>query len=108
MSAPRHCLPPGLSAPRERVRAEAGRPGDFAEAVEVLSAEQARAAAERCLASLTCTYCEVCQLICPDLCITRDPASGHILIDLNHCKGCGLCAHFCPKGALELELEQSA
>lgn len=69
--------------------------------------DEARVAAEaaRCLASLTCTWCEVCQLICPDLCITRDPDGDGILIDLDHCKGCGLCAHFCPKGAIRMETE---
>ena len=44
--------------------------------------------------------------MCPDQCITRDPDSGDILIDLDHCKGCGLCAHFCPKGAMAMEIEQ--
>ncbi len=68
---------------------------------------QVAAEAGRCLASLTCTWCEVCQLICPDLCITRDPDSDRILIDLDHCKGCGLCAHFCPKGAIRMETEPS-
>ena len=65
------------------------------------------AEATRCLTTQTCEWCEVCQLICPDLCITRDPDSGQIQIDLDHCKGCGLCAHFCPKGALRMEPEQA-
>lgn len=67
--------------------------------------ERVIAEATRCLTTQTCTWCEVCQLICPDLCITRDPDSDGILIDLNHCKGCGLCAHFCPKGAIRMETE---
>jgi len=25
-----------------------------------------------------------------------------IVIDLQHCKGCGLCVAFCPKGALRM------
>jgi Pyruvate/2-oxoacid:ferredoxin oxidoreductase delta subunit len=68
---------------------------------------QAGAEAARCLATVDCTFCQVCELMCPDLCITRDPGTGDILIDLNHCKGCGLCAHFCPKGAIRMELEPS-
>jgi 2-oxoacid:acceptor oxidoreductase delta subunit (pyruvate/2-ketoisovalerate family) len=67
--------------------------------------EEARQEAWRCLATLECRFCNVCELLCPDLCITRDPKTGHILIDLNHCKGCGLCAHYCPKGAIHMELE---
>ncbi|HOX46271.1 MAG TPA: 4Fe-4S binding protein [Myxococcota bacterium] len=102
----RVCYPPGAGEVRERPRPAAERAADFVEAVPGLSAAEARAAAERCLASQTCTFCEVCQLMCPDLCITRDPQGGHILIDLDHCKGCGLCAHFCPKGALEMQVEQ--
>jgi len=67
--------------------------------------EEARQEASRCLATLECRYCNVCELLCPDQCITRDPKTGNILIDLNHCKGCGLCAHYCPKGAIHMELE---
>jgi Pyruvate/2-oxoacid:ferredoxin oxidoreductase delta subunit len=67
--------------------------------------EEARQEASRCLATLECRFCNVCELLCPDQCITRDPRTGHILIDLNHCKGCGLCAHYCPKGAIHMELE---
>lgn len=66
---------------------------------------QALREAQRCLATIFCTYCEVCTLICPDLCITRNHETGHIQIDLDYCKGCGLCAHFCPKGALEMVLQ---
>ena len=69
---------------------------------QAYSPEQAIEEARRCLATLTCNYCEVCQLMCPDLCITRDDETGHIHIDLTFCKACGLCAHFCPKGALEM------
>jgi Pyruvate/2-oxoacid:ferredoxin oxidoreductase delta subunit len=67
--------------------------------------EEARQEASRCLATLECRFCNVCELLCPDQCITRDPRTGNILIDLNHCKGCGLCAHYCPKGAIRMELE---
>jgi 2-oxoacid:acceptor oxidoreductase delta subunit (pyruvate/2-ketoisovalerate family) len=81
----------------------AERRGDVGEAVSELT--DAAAAAERCLAAHPCTYCEVCQLLCPDQCITRDPKSGEILIDLKYCKGCGVCAFYCPKGALRMELE---
>ncbi|MBW1809856.1 MAG: 4Fe-4S binding protein [Deltaproteobacteria bacterium] len=70
------------------------------------SLEQAEKLATVCLATLDCTYCEVCELLCPDQCITRHPETGHILIDLNHCKGCGLCAVYCPKGAIQMELEK--
>jgi pyruvate ferredoxin oxidoreductase delta subunit len=40
--------------------------------------------------------------MCPELCITRDAASGRIVFDLDLCKGCGLCARYCPKGAIRM------
>jgi pyruvate ferredoxin oxidoreductase delta subunit len=30
------------------------------------------------------------------------------VIDLKYCKGCGLCAHLCPKGAIAMVLEQQS
>jgi pyruvate ferredoxin oxidoreductase delta subunit len=27
------------------------------------------------------------------------------LIDLDYCKGCGICAAICPKGAIQMVLE---
>ena len=93
------------SVPGERPEVE--RVNDFEETTHGYTEKEAYLAAQRCLSGYECTYCEVCQLMCPDLCITRDEQSGHINIDLEHCKGCGLCAHYCPKGAISMELEKS-
>ena len=101
------CRLPGGKAVRPAERDATRRRGDWDEVGEVYSKEQARLAASRCLATIECAWCEVCELLCPDLCITRDPDSNHVRIDLDHCKGCGLCAHFCPKGAIQMEVEQS-
>jgi 2-oxoacid:acceptor oxidoreductase delta subunit (pyruvate/2-ketoisovalerate family) len=62
--------------------------------------------ARRCLSLRECESCEVCSLLCPDLCITRDEKTGEVLIDLDYCKGCGICASVCPKGAIEMVLEE--
>ena len=70
-----------------------------------LSLDQAMAEASRCLSQGTCFGCEVCELICPDQAISRDPDSGRRVVDLSFCKGCGLCAHLCPKGAIVMEPE---
>jgi 2-oxoacid:acceptor oxidoreductase delta subunit (pyruvate/2-ketoisovalerate family) len=64
------------------------------------------AEAKRCTASSPCLYCDVCQLMCPDLAITRDPATSAIQIDLNYCKGCALCAHYCPHGAISMVVDE--
>ncbi|MDD5309989.1 MAG: 4Fe-4S binding protein [Deltaproteobacteria bacterium] len=68
--------------------------------------EEAMAEARRCTASSPCLYCDVCQLLCPDLAITRDAGNGRIAIDLAYCKGCGLCAAFCPHGAIRMVLDE--
>lgn len=52
-----------------------------------------------------CINCLICWVFCPDSSvITRD---GKIIgFDLDHCKGCGICANECPKGAIEMVYEQ--
>ena len=81
------------------------RIGDFEEVGMSPDPQATKSSALRCLGAHFCKYCEVCQMLCPDLCITRDPETFAIRIDLDHCKGCGLCAHFCPKGAIQMEIE---
>ncbi|HUU04091.1 MAG TPA: 4Fe-4S binding protein [Myxococcota bacterium] len=102
------CKLPGGSGPglKPRERSAGDRSRDFREVVECYTLPDAQDAARRCLMSYTCTFCEVCELLCPDQCITRDPENGDILIDLEYCKGCGLCTHFCPRGAIEMVVEK--
>lgn len=71
-----------------------------------LTEEEALGEAGRCLGLTTCGSCDVCGLLCPDLCITRDETSGKILIDLDYCKGCGICSSVCPKKAITMVLEE--
>jgi len=53
-----------------------------------------------------CTDCLICWILCPDGSIkVKD---GKIIgIDLNHCKGCGICAHECPVDAIEMVEEEA-
>jgi 2-oxoglutarate ferredoxin oxidoreductase subunit delta len=37
-----------------------------------------------------------------------NPASGRVIINVNECKGCGLCVESCPPKCLELTGELSA
>ena len=71
-----------------------------------LNREEAVKEAQRCLGALECESCEICGLLCPDLCITRNEETGEVEIDLDYCKGCGICASVCPKGAIQMVLEQ--
>jgi len=69
---------------------------------EETSIEEAR----RCLGNNRCESCDLCRLLCPDLCITRNEMTNEIEIDYNFCKGCGICALICPRGAIEMVLEE--
>ncbi len=71
-----------------------------------LGKEEAIREAQRCLGLRECESCELCSLLCPDLCITRDEESGGVQIDLDYCKGCGICSAVCPKGAIQMVLEE--
>ena len=99
------CVVEGNARVRGERRPPAERLADFAEADPGLTAEQAAAEARRCTAATPCFYCDVCQLLCPDLAITRDPKTRRIVIDLDYCKGCGLCAHYCPHGAIRMVVD---
>lgn len=68
--------------------------------------DEAVAEARRCLGLRECESCDVCSLLCPDLCITRDEENGEVRIDLDYCKGCGICASVCPRGAIQMVLEE--
>ena len=59
--------------------------------------------AKRCLSCGTCNLCQSCVLACPDTSCLLDEQEGKIVIDLYHCKGCGICAYECPRGVLVME-----
>ena len=78
---------------KRRNRPPLRKRGKGAAAVESgLQKKQALKDARRCLSLRECEACDVCELLCPDLCITRDKETGEVLIDLDYCKGCGICA----------------
>ncbi len=107
MPTPKHvCTVVGDRRIRPEAATGSQRVLSFDEAEPTLTAEQAMQEARRCTASSPCTYCDVCQLMCPDLCITRDGETGHIIVDLSFCKGCGLCAHYCPRGAITMIVDE--
>jgi len=48
-----------------------------------------------------CSQCLICYVFCPDSSITtgNDKITG---IDLDFCKGCGICAEECPRDAIQM------
>lgn len=52
-----------------------------------------------------CTNCLLCWLFCPEGCIRRE--EEYISIDLDYCKGCGICTRECPRQALSMVDEVS-
>jgi pyruvate ferredoxin oxidoreductase delta subunit len=47
--------------------------------------------------------CHLCWLYCPDGVVTKEIEPK---IDLEYCKGCGICAEECPTGAISM-IEES-
>ncbi len=65
--------------------------------------ERALQEAERCLSCGTCNLCLQCVSFCPDASIRLDEDETAVVVDLDHCKGCGICAYECPRGVITME-----
>jgi NADPH-dependent glutamate synthase beta subunit-like oxidoreductase len=92
-------------APRtEQPRLEAARRASgFAEVVGGLDAGNALFEARRCMSCGNCFSCDNCYGVCPDNAVIKLGAPGERYeIDLDYCKGCGICAEECPCGAIEM------
>jgi indolepyruvate ferredoxin oxidoreductase alpha subunit len=74
------------------------RPNDFSRPQEPLTEAQAREIASQCLLCGSCGECSACLDIfgCPAMHVE----DGKVAIDEVLCTGCGVCALFCPNGAI--------
>jgi len=83
---------------------EALRARDFDEVNLALSEQQAVAEAKRCFNCGLCNMCGNCFLFCPDSSVVQEDTWG-FEIDLDHCKGCGVCVEECPLCAMTMVSE---
>ncbi|MFC5822115.1 NAD(P)-binding protein [Nonomuraea harbinensis] len=63
--------------------------------------------ARRCLSCGNCFECDNCYGVCPDNAVVKLGPGLRYEIDLDFCKGCGLCVAECPAGAIEMVPEIS-
>jgi NADPH-dependent glutamate synthase beta subunit-like oxidoreductase len=63
--------------------------------------------ARRCLSCGHCFECDNCYGMCPDDAIVKLGAGRGFCIDLDFCKGCGICANECPCGAIAMVDEET-
>ena len=82
----------------EKVR----RQDNFEEVVLGLTERNALFEARRCMSCGNCFECDNCFGVCPDNAVMKLGDNGKYEIDLDYCKGCGICAHECPCGAIEM------
>ncbi|HET8975815.1 MAG TPA: NAD(P)-binding protein [Solirubrobacterales bacterium] len=92
-------------APRaERPKLEIERRrGTFDEVVRGLDESNALYEARRCMSCGNCFSCDNCYGVCPDNAVIKLGEPGELYeIDLDFCKGCGICVAECPSGAIEM------
>ncbi len=59
--------------------------------------------ADRCFHCGVCTQCDNCLVFCPDLSVIKRLDGTGYDIDLDYCKGCGICVNECPRSAMTME-----
>ena len=84
----------------------ARRISTFDEVVGGLDEGNALFEARRCLSCGNCFECDNCFGVCPDNAVVKLGPGQRYRIDLDYCKGCGMCAAECPCGAIEMVPEQ--
>jgi NADPH-dependent glutamate synthase beta subunit-like oxidoreductase len=83
------------------------RQSTFEEVVQGLDEDSALYEARRCLSCGNCFSCDNCYGVCPDNAVLKPGPPGEpYAIDLDYCKGCGICVTECPCGAIEMVEEE--
>jgi NADPH-dependent glutamate synthase beta subunit-like oxidoreductase len=77
----------------------------FAEVNRGLDRDASLEEARRCFNCGVCNQCELCLIFCPDIAISRGANGAGFSIAYDFCKGCGVCSHECPRGAMSMTRE---
>jgi NADPH-dependent glutamate synthase beta subunit-like oxidoreductase len=72
-----------------------------------LDGEHALLEARRCMSCGHCFECDNCYGMCPDNAIVKLGPGRGFRIDLDYCKGCGICSNECPCGAIAMVDEEA-
>jgi 2-oxoacid:acceptor oxidoreductase delta subunit (pyruvate/2-ketoisovalerate family) len=94
---------PAVQATLEMMR----RRTTFEEVHGGLNEEHAVLEARRCMSCGHCFECDNCFGMCPDNSIIKLGPRLGFRVDLDFCKGCGICAHECPAGAIRMVDEET-
>ena len=74
----------------------------FDEVTGGLDESTAQFEARRCMSCGNCFECDNCYGVCPDNAVVKLGPGRRYEIDLDYCKGCGICAAECPCGAIDM------
>ncbi|MBA4392718.1 MAG: hypothetical protein C0407_04105 [Desulfobacca sp.] len=85
------------------VKLEEGR-RSFGEVIKGLAKTGMETEMGRCFTCGTCTQCDLCFLICPDVSILKGRKDGYS-VKSDYCKGCGMCASTCPRQVIDMREE---
>jgi 2-oxoacid:acceptor oxidoreductase delta subunit (pyruvate/2-ketoisovalerate family) len=85
----------------------ARRISSFDEVTGGLDESTALFEARRCLSCGNCFECDNCYGVCPDNAVVNLGPGQRYEIDLDYCKGCGICAAECPCGAIDMVPERT-
>jgi NADPH-dependent glutamate synthase beta subunit-like oxidoreductase len=80
----------------------ARRTSSFDEVQGGLTQDNALFEARRCMSCGNCFECDNCYGVCPDNAVIKLGAGKGFAINLDYCKGCGVCAAECPCGAIDM------
>jgi NADPH-dependent glutamate synthase beta subunit-like oxidoreductase/Pyruvate/2-oxoacid:ferredoxin oxidoreductase delta subunit len=86
---------PMIAGPKERLASFSNYRSNFTK-------RSASDEAGRCFNCGMCNDCDNCRLFCPETAISAEDTRR---IDMDYCKGCGVCVTECPRGVMALEEE---